>query len=318
MTHPLIGRSPRSHQVYIKRTLDDGGGKCVLEMPTGTGKTVCLLSVTTSFQYHCMQLDAAASGAGAAATPKVRKIVYCTRTVQEMEKAIEELKRVHAYRDAELTRAGLVPPPVRVSCTSPAALPFRICDRTPLTESHASCLHPQFLGVGLSSRRNLCIHDAVAQFEQKDKVDSMCRALTTSWVRQQHRDEQKSADELCPYFEGFDKNGADASLTGIYDLHDLKALGRRETWCPYFLARHLINLANVVIFNYQYMIDPKIASLVSSQVCDATRLTSCCTAIWPILIIKSRGWVEVLIVFSHSVAHSSIRTALSYSMKAII
>jgi DNA excision repair protein ERCC-2 len=128
-----------------------------------------------------------------------------------------------------------------------------------------ACL-PQFLGVGLSSRRNLCVHDAVAQFEQKDKVDSMCRALTTSWVRQQHRDEQKSADELCPYFEGFDKNGADASLTGIYDLHDLKALGRRETWCPYFLARHLINLANVVIFNYQYMIDPKIASLVSSQV----------------------------------------------------
>ena len=100
----------------------------------------------------------------------------------------------------------------------------------------------------------------------------MCRALTTSWVRQQHRDEQKSADELCPYFEGFDKNGADASLTGIYDLHDLKTLGRRETWCPYFLARHLINLANVVIFNYQYMIDPKIASLISSQVCNATRL----------------------------------------------
>ena len=113
LNHPLIGRSPHLHQVYIKRTLDDGGGKCVLEMPTGTGKTVCLLSVTTSFQYHCMQLDAAASGAGAAATPKVRKIVYCTRTVQEMEKAIEELKRVHAYRDAELTRAGIVPPPVR-------------------------------------------------------------------------------------------------------------------------------------------------------------------------------------------------------------
>lgn len=46
-------------------------------MPTGTGKTVCLLSLITSY---IAQLK-----------PDM-KLVYCTRTIVEMEKTIEELK----------------------------------------------------------------------------------------------------------------------------------------------------------------------------------------------------------------------------------
>jgi hypothetical protein len=40
-------------------------------MPTGTGKTVTLLSLITSYQL---------------AHPEVGKLIYCTRTVPEMEK----------------------------------------------------------------------------------------------------------------------------------------------------------------------------------------------------------------------------------------
>jgi len=43
---------------------------CV-QMPTGTGKTITLLSLVTSYQL---------------AHPEVGKLVYCTRTVPEMEK----------------------------------------------------------------------------------------------------------------------------------------------------------------------------------------------------------------------------------------
>ena len=56
----------------------------LLEMPTGTGKTVCLLALLTSVQI--------------ASTPSP-KLVYCTRTVQEMDKVIAELKRVITHRD---------------------------------------------------------------------------------------------------------------------------------------------------------------------------------------------------------------------------
>lgn len=53
-------------------------------MPTGTGKTITLLSLITSYQL---------------AHPEVGKLIYCTRTVPEMEKVLQELKDLVDYRD---------------------------------------------------------------------------------------------------------------------------------------------------------------------------------------------------------------------------
>ena len=70
---------------------------------------------------------------------------------------------------------------------------------------------------------------------------------------------------------------------------DLKQFGSQRGWCPYFLARYAVSLsflyshfhpdslppfpspslssqvehANVVVFNYSYLLDPKIAETVS-------------------------------------------------------
>ena len=72
--------------------------------------------------------------------------------------------------------------------------------------------------------------------------------------------------ELCSYYEKLEKEGTDAALQpGVYTLEELKRLGRTKGWCPYFLARHVISFANVVVYNYQYLLDPKIAQLVSSS-----------------------------------------------------
>jgi Rad3-related DNA helicase len=54
----------------LQKTLD-AKGDCLLEMPTGTGKTVTLLSLITSYQL---------------AHPETGKLIYCTRTVPEMTK----------------------------------------------------------------------------------------------------------------------------------------------------------------------------------------------------------------------------------------
>jgi DNA excision repair protein ERCC-2 len=70
----------------LKQSLD-AGGHCLLEMPTGTGKTVCLLSLITSYQF---------------ANPSVGKLVYCTRTVPEMNSVVEELGTVLSYRAEQL------------------------------------------------------------------------------------------------------------------------------------------------------------------------------------------------------------------------
>lgn len=52
-------------------------------MPTGTGKTITLLALITSYQL---------------AHPEIGKLVYCTRTVPEMEKVLQELKELVDYR----------------------------------------------------------------------------------------------------------------------------------------------------------------------------------------------------------------------------
>ena len=52
-------------------------------MPTGTGKTVCLLSLILSFIK--MQKPG-------------YKLIYCTRTIVEMEKTLAELKFVLEQR----------------------------------------------------------------------------------------------------------------------------------------------------------------------------------------------------------------------------
>ncbi len=54
--------------------------------------------------------------------------------------------------------------------------------------------------------------------------------------------------------------------TGVYTLDDLKEEGKARGYCPYFLARRMINVAQIVVFNYSYVLDPKIASLVSNEI----------------------------------------------------
>lgn len=43
----------------------------------------------------------------------------------------------------------------------------------------------------------------------------------------------------------------------MYSLDDLKELGAERGWCPYFMTRHLIHHSTILVYNYQYMLDPK-------------------------------------------------------------
>jgi DNA excision repair protein ERCC-2 len=58
---------------------------------------------------------------------------------------------------------------------------------------------PKTLCIGLSSRRNLCIHPRVSEEKDPKVVDAKCRNLTASWVREQHKSDPHV--ELCSYYE---------------------------------------------------------------------------------------------------------------------
>ncbi|KAI5517202.1 ATP-dependent DNA helicase protein, partial [Trichomonas vaginalis G3] len=60
------------YMTQLKLSLD-AGGPCVLEMPSGTGKTVCLLSLILAYMSQ-------RENAG--------PLIYCTRTIPEMNQGI--------------------------------------------------------------------------------------------------------------------------------------------------------------------------------------------------------------------------------------
>jgi len=300
----------------LKQALD-AGGHCLLEMPTGTGKTVSLLSLITSYQY---------------ANPSAGKLVYCTRTVPEMNSVMEELGTVLAYRaeqlqleEVERLRRETVPIVEDSIMEEPngnvpnAPQPNDANDAndaneeedseeeeddvfntgantkknkketspppsapTPITKKKRKIYKRKtptmgpisdekgaggsgILAVCLSSRRNMCIHEKVVEESDREAVDSKCRSLTASWVLERARD-QPGSMETCSYFDNFHAAGEATSLpSGVYDLEHLQKWGKLRGWCPYYLTRQAINHANVLVFNYQYMLDPKVAKMVSKE-----------------------------------------------------
>ena len=72
--------------------------------------------------------------------------------------------------------------------------------------------------------------------------------------------------EACHFYEGFAKRADSFRMpSGVYTLDDLRAFGKKENMCPYFVARHFLLQANVIVYNYSYMLDPKISNMVSKE-----------------------------------------------------
>ena len=202
----------------LKQTLD-AKGHGALEMPSGTGKTTTILSLVVAYLREY--------------PGKLQKLVYCTRTVPEMEKVLEEMRRLDEYYTASNAELG-------------------------------------FSTVGLTSRRHMCINPEVSRLKEGKAVDTKCHSLTMGWIREKSRNDPMA--EKCTWFEDFEDKGKTSTLDpGVYSMDDLKNYGKLKGWCPYFLARTAIYTANIVVFSYHYMLDPKIAELVSknltSQAC---------------------------------------------------
>ncbi|KAI6150772.1 hypothetical protein BKA82DRAFT_12318 [Pisolithus tinctorius] len=203
----------------LKRTLD-ATGHCVLEMPSGTGKTVSLLSLIVSYQqFHATK----------------RKLIYCSRTVPEIEKALTELKRLMKYR---------------VQCTE-----------TP----EEKLKEERFTGIGLTSRKNLCIHPEVSKEKKGKVVDARCRDLTNTAACSKGRANPGSV-ELCQWHENLeDYEAGNLIPSGIWTLADVLQYGRDHTTCPYFTIRRMVPFVDVIIYSFHYLLDPKVAEQVSKE-----------------------------------------------------
>ncbi|KAM7524071.1 hypothetical protein LguiA_013973 [Lonicera macranthoides] len=66
--------------------------------------------------------------------------------------------------------------------------------------------------------------------------------------------------------EFVDENAGSGAVLppGVYTLWVLRAFGEKG-WCPYLLVRHMVQLANAVVYSYQYLLDPKVAGIISKE-----------------------------------------------------
>ncbi|PLW58557.1 hypothetical protein PCANC_00153 [Puccinia coronata f. sp. avenae] len=120
-TRPHVPRAMMHRQ--IQSTPNRMAQFTPVRSPSSPAKTISLLSLIVVYQLYY---------------PERRKLVYCSRTVPEIEKALIELKRLMAYRATQhRLRAGL-------------------------TDQSAPTNGYDFLGIGLTSRKNLCIHPQVS------------------------------------------------------------------------------------------------------------------------------------------------------------
>jgi len=204
-----------SYMLELKKALD-AKGHCLLEMPSGTGKTISLLSLLVAY----MRAYPAA----------VSKLVYCSRTIPEIEKVLEELRNLLAF----------------------------VAEQEGESET-------RIVGLALSSRKNLCIHPEVRRERDGKIVDARCHSLVAPHVRERHARDPNAA-AVCDFYETFDAQGRDVVLPGgAYNLDDLKEFSGAKGLCPYFFARHALNQANFVVYSYHYLLDPKIAEQVSKD-----------------------------------------------------
>lgn len=111
----------------------------------------------------------------------------------------------------------------------------------------------------------MCINPTVIAESDREAVDAACRSMTASWVLDKAARNPGSID-TCPYYDNYQAAGESLTMpSGVYDLDALQQWGKEKGWCPYYLTRHAINHANILVFNYQYMLDPKVAKMVSKD-----------------------------------------------------
>lgn len=141
----------------------------------------------------------------------------------EIEKALTELQRLMEYR-ARYNEPGSSSP----------------CQRdTPLPKGEGEA--EEILALGLSSRKNLCIHPSVGKERKGKVVDARCRDMTSAWACERGRKEPGSV-ELCDFHEELGKMEPGHLVpSGVWTLEDVKQYGHDKGVCPYFAVRRMVS-----------------------------------------------------------------------------
>ncbi|KAG7673937.1 hypothetical protein Ndes2526B_g02593 [Nannochloris sp. 'desiccata'] len=193
----------------------------LLESPTGTGKTLCLLCASLAWRIALQKQAEAAPDIVREAEP------HASILVQGLKEAYADLK-------AERSTQGL--PTIIYSSRTHSQL------KQVMKELSTTNYKPRVSILG--SRQQSCLNQHVQQLPQT-AANQACRALVAKRDCKWHRN-----------VEPFLKKNPDTNQA-VMDIEDLTKLGNSRNLCPYFLSRDMAANADIVFMPYNYLIDPK-------------------------------------------------------------
>lgn len=167
----------------------------------------------------------------------------------EIEKALAELKRLMAYRAKYNKAANMV----------------NEDGNSMEVDGEEEGKMEEILALGLSSRKNMCIHPVVSQQRKGKVVDAMCRDMTSTWACKKGREKPGSVT-LCDYHEELGKlEPGHLVPPGVWTIEEVKEYGRERGVCPYFAVRRMMPFCDIIIYSFHYLLDPKVADQVSKE-----------------------------------------------------
>ncbi|KAK4536964.1 hypothetical protein CDCA_CDCA10G2989 [Cyanidium caldarium] len=243
---------------YMERVIEalQGGEHALLESPTGTGKTVCLLCATLAWRESLkaqLQLRARGVGVGAAVSRQLNEAVGVKHRI---ESVLESLARKN-NRDDRLTQ----PDPTPLSAL-PGVPRIVYLSRTHsqlrqvVRELAATVYGRSAKTVVLASRQHLCVHPSVSKIDSAVQQNVRCSQLVRARRCEYYMNAETHFAEVPDtfYFRSEGEGEAGAGR-GPRDIEDLVAYGRTHRQCPYFLSREAVHEAELVLMPYNYALD---------------------------------------------------------------
>ena len=194
------------------------GENALLESPTGTGKTLCLLCASLAWLRYEKERRKASGPMGGSSSDMMwgeasrgkksdsgLKIFYTSRTHSQLAQVIREFKKTPYVGDMQMAVLG--------------------------------------------SREHLCVHAGVSA------MPSSVQGQQCAVARQDHR--CRFFKGLQPFRQRQDVQVATNEVPNVnlFDIEELHLVGSREGFCPYFYERQMAESADIIFLPYQYVFD---------------------------------------------------------------
>ena len=242
--------------VYMEKVVMalESGSNALLESPTGTGKTLCLLCAALGWrraqvekqtqQQQQQQQQQQSAGAtsrneqGAPALPELRDGWVNTLAAQIPQSNAAGGSALPAER----------PPRIIYASRTHSQLQQVVRELRRTAHRPLVCM--------LGSREQLCCHPDISQ-RPAAVQGAGCQALTASngcnFYRSVQKLRNKHRDRAVPH----PQEGAPEGSRAVPDIEDFARESKAAELCPYYYARELQASSDVLFLPYNYLLDPK-------------------------------------------------------------